>query len=43
MDVARDAARMHASGAGVREIRRAIEEQYGPRFPSNRTPTPAVP
>jgi hypothetical protein len=42
MDVARDAARMHASGAGTREIRRAIEQQYGSKY-RNRTPTPTVP
>jgi hypothetical protein len=34
---------MHASGAGVKDIQREIEETYGPRFPGNRTPTPAVP
>jgi hypothetical protein len=30
---------MHASGADVKAIRRAIEQKYGSRYP-NRTPTP---
>jgi hypothetical protein len=40
IDVANRSRQMHASGASVRDIRSAIEKEFGPVFPG-RTPTPA--
>ena len=42
LDVARDAMQMHSSGAGLSDIRSAIEQKYRPRYPTM-TPTPAAP
>jgi uncharacterized protein with PCYCGC motif len=42
LDVAYKSMRMHASGASVRDIRAAIEKEYGPRA-TNHTPTPPAP
>ena len=42
IDVARDAMRMHNSGASVSAIRKAIEQRYRPSSHSM-TPTPAPP
>lgn len=39
IDVARDAMMLHRSGAGVSEIRSAIDRKYGARYPSS-TSTP---
>lgn len=42
IDVATRSRQMHASGASVRDIRAAIEKEFGPRFPTM-TPTPKPP
>jgi hypothetical protein len=39
IDVATRARQMHASGASVRDIRAAVEKEFGPHFPTM-TPTP---
>ncbi|HET7219079.1 MAG TPA: PCYCGC motif-containing (lipo)protein [Vicinamibacterales bacterium] len=41
IDVAREAARMHAAGASVAEIRAAIDQKYATEY-STHTPTPPV-
>jgi Protein of unknown function with PCYCGC motif len=42
IDVATRTRQMHASGASVREIRAAVEKEFGPSFPTM-TPTPKPP
>jgi Protein of unknown function with PCYCGC motif len=42
IDVATRARQMHASGASVRDIRAAVEKEFGPKFPTM-TPTPKPP
>ncbi len=42
IDVATRSRQMHASGAAVRDIRAAIEKEFGPKFPTM-TPTPKPP
>jgi len=42
IDVAREAARLHASGADVAEIRAAIDRKYRAEYETS-TPTPPVP
>lgn len=42
IDVAADAARMHASGANAASIRAAVDRKYASQFPSS-TPTPKPP
>jgi len=42
IDVATRSRQMHASGASARDIRAAIEKEFGPRFPTM-TPTPKPP
>lgn len=42
IDVAREAARMHAAGAGVAEIREAIDRKYKSEYPTS-TATPLAP
>lgn len=41
IDIAREAARMHGDGAGVAEIRKAIDTKYRAEYPTS-TPTPPV-
>jgi hypothetical protein len=42
IDVAAEAARMHASGANAASIRAAVDRKYASQFPSS-TPTPKPP
>jgi len=42
IDVARQAMQMHASGAGVADIRAAIDRTWSPSYPTS-TPTPRAP
>ena len=42
IDVATRSRQMHASGASVRDIRAAVEKEFGPSFPTM-TPTPKPP
>jgi hypothetical protein len=43
IDIAVESMRMRNSGASVAAIRKQIEGEYRPRFPSTETPTPAPP
>jgi hypothetical protein len=43
IDIAVDSMRMRNSGASVTAIRKKIQNDYRPRFPTSETPTPAPP
>jgi hypothetical protein len=43
IDIAVESMRMRNSGASVAAIRKQIQDEYRPRFPSSETPTPAPP
>jgi hypothetical protein len=43
IDIAVDSMKMRNSGASVMAIRRKVQGDYRPRFPSSETPTPAPP
>jgi hypothetical protein len=43
IDIAVESMRMRNSGASVAAIRKQIQGEYRPRFPSSETPTPAPP
>jgi hypothetical protein len=43
IDIAVESMRMRNSGASVTAIRKHIQDEYRPRFPSTETPTPAPP
>ena len=43
IDIAVDSMKMRNSGASVTAIRRKVQGDYRPRFPSSETPTPAPP
>ena len=43
IDIAVESMRMRNSGASVAAIRKQVQDEYRPHFPSSETPTPAPP